>query len=146
MKQARDMGAMSAVIRIVALYVLFSGLWIYFSDTILGGIIHDPDLITRLAICKGFAFLLVTATLLCFLICHAFDPTACLIVSSGYSSDPVLPNSRKYGFSASLSKPFRIQDLGAALRKVLGAELHRVDGGIERYTQLGWRSARLVKL
>jgi PAS domain S-box-containing protein len=68
MKQARDMGTMSAVIRIVALYVLFSGLWIYFSDTILGRIIHDPDLVTRLAIYKGFAFILVTATLLYFLI------------------------------------------------------------------------------
>jgi PAS domain S-box-containing protein len=68
MKKNLDSGAIPAAIRIVALYVLFSGLWIYFSDTIMGGIIHDPGLMTRLAIYKGFAFIVVTATLLYFLI------------------------------------------------------------------------------
>jgi PAS domain S-box-containing protein len=42
------------------------------------------------------------------------------IVSSGYSNDPVMANYRDYGFSAVLAKPFRVEDLGAALRRALG--------------------------
>lgn len=48
---------------------------------------------------------------------RALDPSAVLIVSSGYSNDPVLSDFRKYGFSDSLAKPFRVEDLGAALRR-----------------------------
>jgi PAS domain S-box-containing protein len=68
MKQARDNGSMMPVIRIVALYLLFSGLWIYSSDTILGKIIHDPLVMTRLSMYKGFGFILVTSSLLFVLI------------------------------------------------------------------------------
>ncbi|NMC74418.1 MAG: hypothetical protein GYA56_08710, partial [Geobacteraceae bacterium] len=57
MKQARDTDGMKQALRIVALYVLFSGLWIYFSDLLLAKIVHDPEVFTRLSISKGFAFI-----------------------------------------------------------------------------------------
>jgi PAS domain S-box-containing protein len=48
-------------------------------------------------------------------------PDARLIVSSGYSSDPVMANSAAYGFRATLPKPYRIEELGQLLEKVLEA-------------------------
>ncbi len=57
-----------AALRIVAVYGIIGGLWILFSDTVLGWIIHDPSLMTRIAIYKGLLFILVTAVLLYHLI------------------------------------------------------------------------------
>jgi len=48
----------------------------------------------------------------------ALDPGACLIVSSGYSNDPVLADFRSYGFHASLPKPYRLSDMEAVLASV----------------------------
>jgi PAS domain S-box-containing protein len=39
------------------------------------------------------------------------DPKAKVIVSSGYSNDPVMANYKEYGFVASIAKPFDMQDL-----------------------------------
>ena len=41
----------------------------------------------------------------------AFDPTACLIVSSGYSNDPIMSNYERYGFRGAIAKPYRLDDL-----------------------------------
>jgi len=41
----------------------------------------------------------------------AIDPSACLIVSSGYSNDPVVADYSSYGFSASLAKPYLYDEL-----------------------------------
>jgi len=49
----------------------------------------------------------------------AIDPQVRAIVSSGYSSDPVMANFRAYGFRGMVAKPYRITDLAAALRAVL---------------------------
>jgi len=40
----------------------------------------------------------------------AADPAARLIVSSGYSSDPVMANFRQYGFSGAIAKPYNLDD------------------------------------
>lgn len=56
------------VITIVAVYGLFGGLWIYLSDTILGWLVSDPALMTRIATYKGLLFIAVTTTLLYYLI------------------------------------------------------------------------------
>jgi len=48
------------------------------------------------------------------------DPNIKAIVYSGYSNDPVLAHYRDYGFAGRLSKPFRLQDLAAALEEALG--------------------------
>ena len=45
----------------------------------------------------------------------AIDPEACLIVSSGYSSDPIMANYASYGFSRAIAKPYKIHELGQAL-------------------------------
>ena len=47
------------------------------------------------------------------------DPRACGIVSSGYSSDPVMANYRAHGFRASVPKPYRMADFTRTLREVL---------------------------
>jgi CheY-like chemotaxis protein len=37
-------------------------------------------------------------------------------VSSGYPDDPIMTNFREYGFTAVISKPFRVSDLNNALQ------------------------------
>jgi PAS domain S-box-containing protein len=58
----------SAVGCIVGIYVIFSGLWIFLSDTFIGWIVHDQAIIIRLSIFKGFLFIIVTAAILYHLI------------------------------------------------------------------------------
>jgi PAS domain S-box-containing protein len=47
------------------------------------------------------------------------DPQASLLVSSGYSNDPVLANYQAYGFGGSVAKPYNIQQLRQALTGLL---------------------------
>ncbi len=49
----------------------------------------------------------------------AFDPGVKAIVSSGYSSDPIMANYRQYGFSGVVAKPYKMNDLNKVLFKVL---------------------------
>jgi DNA-binding NtrC family response regulator len=48
------------------------------------------------------------------------DPDAGVIVSSGYSNDPVMANFSDYGFIASIAKPFDMQDLCNLITEALG--------------------------
>jgi len=50
--------------RIVIIYAAVSFLWIYFSDTLLGLFVRDPQLITTISLFKGLAFIFITAILL----------------------------------------------------------------------------------
>lgn len=50
----------------------------------------------------------------------AIAPTACLIISSGYSNDPIMADFRNYGFSAAIAKPYTISDFEEALRSLPG--------------------------
>lgn len=47
------------------------------------------------------------------------DPNAKVIVSSGYSSDPILANYRDYGFRGFLPKPYKVRELNKVLDEVL---------------------------
>jgi two-component system, cell cycle sensor histidine kinase and response regulator CckA len=47
------------------------------------------------------------------------DPAARVIVSSGYSQDPVMSRFRDYGFSGVLPKPYKIVELEGVLARVL---------------------------
>ena len=47
------------------------------------------------------------------------DPDATMIVSSGYSTDPVLANYQDYGFSGKVAKPYSLDDLSDTLRNIL---------------------------
>ena len=50
----------------------------------------------------------------------AIDPAVRGIVSSGYANDPGVTNYRDYGFCAVVAKPYRINELGDQLKRVLG--------------------------
>ncbi len=50
------------------------------------------------------------------------DPTAKGIVSSGYSSDPVMANFHAHGFRGSVPKPYRMADFSRTLREVLNSQ------------------------
>jgi signal transduction histidine kinase/ActR/RegA family two-component response regulator len=47
------------------------------------------------------------------------DPQVPAIVSSGYSSDPVMANFERYGFQASVPKPYEVAQLIAAVDRLL---------------------------
>ena len=47
------------------------------------------------------------------------DPNVRAIVSSGYSSDPILANHRAHGFAGVAAKPYEIADLARVLREVM---------------------------
>ena len=49
----------------------------------------------------------------------AINPRARVIVSSGYSHDPVMAHCQEYGFVAALVKPFQLQDINDVLNQTL---------------------------
>ena len=49
----------------------------------------------------------------------AVDPSARIIVTSGYSNDPVMASFRKYGFKAAIEKPFNLRELSIAIGTAL---------------------------
>jgi len=50
----------------------------------------------------------------------ARNPKAKVIASSGYSNDPIMANCQKYGFCASIIKPYLFQDLSKVINEILG--------------------------
>ena len=54
----------------------------------------------------------------------AMDSAVRAIVSSGYSSDPVVANYWKYGFQAAINKPYRLDELSRVLHLVLTQAPH----------------------
>jgi DNA-binding NarL/FixJ family response regulator len=47
------------------------------------------------------------------------DSAAKVIVSSGYANDPIMSDYKMHGFSGVVVKPYKIEELGTELRKVL---------------------------
>ena len=47
---------------------------------------------------------------------HAFAPEAQLVVSSGYSDDPVMANFSDFGFCAALEKPYNVEEINSILQ------------------------------
>ena len=50
------------------------------------------------------------------------DQSARLIVSSGYSNDPILSNYNEYGFCSAIAKPYKVGDLANVLSSALGQQ------------------------
>lgn len=50
------------------------------------------------------------------------DPGAKILVSSGYANDPVMSEFRHRGFHGVLAKPYRLEDVSAALLRAVGPE------------------------
>jgi CheY-like chemotaxis protein len=49
----------------------------------------------------------------------AFDPDAKVIVSSGYSNDPIMANCQEYGFCSAIVKPYQLSELSEIINKVM---------------------------
>ncbi len=64
----------------------------------------------------------------------AFDPFVKAVVSSGYSSDPVMSDFRDYGFRGVIAKPFKITELSSVLNRVLSEKEKENTGQIFRAT------------
>jgi len=47
------------------------------------------------------------------------DPDVKAIVSSGYSSDPVITNFRQHGFAGIITKPYQVSELNEQIKNVL---------------------------
>jgi PAS domain S-box-containing protein len=47
------------------------------------------------------------------------DPGVKAIVSSGYSTDPVIANFEEYGFAGAVSKPYKIEDMYRLIRQAI---------------------------
>ena len=58
----------AARVKIVFIYMAFGLAWIYGSDTILGWLLHDSQMLVKIAVVKGFFFIFCTAALLYLLI------------------------------------------------------------------------------
>jgi two-component system cell cycle sensor histidine kinase/response regulator CckA len=52
----------------------------------------------------------------------ALDPHATVLISSGYTSDPIMADYATHGFRGALPKPYGLAELGHALSTVLGEE------------------------
>ncbi|MTI81866.1 MAG: PAS domain S-box protein [Firmicutes bacterium] len=50
------------------------------------------------------------------------DPNVKAVVSSGYSTDPVMAEYKKYGFSAVVSKPYSIEELSKTMKEVINTD------------------------
>ena len=46
-------------------------------------------------------------------------PEAKVVISSGYSNDPIMASYREYGFSGAVVKPYKLKDLARIVEKVL---------------------------
>ena len=47
------------------------------------------------------------------------NPDAKVVVASGYSNDPVMAHCQKYGFKASIAKPFQLAELNKLINEIL---------------------------
>ncbi len=50
-----------------------------------------------------------------------FDPSVKAVVSSGYSTDPIVANFREYGFAGILTKPYTAKEMSEIIRRVLAS-------------------------
>jgi DNA-binding NtrC family response regulator len=50
---------------------------------------------------------------------EAINPDVKAIASSGYSDDPVIVQPEKYGFAASLAKPYNLNEFLSCITSVL---------------------------
>lgn len=48
-----------------------------------------------------------------------FDPSVTALVSSGYTSDPIISNYQKYGFKGIVAKPYNIKELEEKIKNII---------------------------
>ena len=47
------------------------------------------------------------------------DPAVKVVVSSGYSSDPVMAKHKDYGFCSAIAKPFHLMELSRTINQIM---------------------------
>jgi hypothetical protein len=55
------------------------------------------------------------------------DPEVKAIVSSGYSTDTIMADFKRFGFAGVVAKPYRLDELGEVLYKVITGNRSRGD-------------------
>jgi PAS domain S-box-containing protein len=60
---------------------------------------------------------------------HEMDPKARVVVSSGYSNDPVMANYKDFGFSGAIAKPFNIDEFLSVIKKVTSISTEKENQG-----------------
>ena len=68
------------------------------------------------------------AAALCRRIADSLDGEAAVLVSSGYSNDPIMADCESYGFAGAVMKPYRMDELGKAVKNQLGRSGGRETG------------------
>jgi len=121
-----------SVVRIVAIYAIFSALWIYLSDTALELFARDVASITRFSEIKGIAFIALTALLLYRLIIRhvqKFREAETALIEAKEVSDTA--NRAKSQFLANMSHELRTPMAGVLgmLDIVLGGPLEAEQRG-----------------
>lgn len=89
------MQAVRAITRIVLPYLLFAGLWIFFSDRLLEYMDLAPEDLTRLSIYKGMAFVAVTAVLLTSLLMAESRAREATLAARRQAQDKLEQNERR---------------------------------------------------
>lgn len=89
------MQAVRPITRIVLPYLLFAGLWIFFSDRFLEYMNLAPEDLTRLSIYKGMAFVAVTAVLLTSLLMAESRAREVTLAARRQAQDKLEQNERR---------------------------------------------------
>lgn len=114
-----------AVVRIVATYALFGALWIYLSDSILGWMVQNTAIMTRIAVFKGLLFIILTAVLLYFLIARYAQRLRRAEESLRereelYRNFTQLTSDYVYSCTRSEGEPYRVHWMGGAVEAISG--------------------------
>ncbi len=53
---------------------------------------------------------------------RSIDPSVKAVLSSGYGDDPAIRNYRDHGFHGVIPKPFRLEELGKTLERIIDSK------------------------
>jgi signal transduction histidine kinase len=102
-------------LRIVAVYAVFSSLWIYLSDSALGRLARDPETITRLSKFKGIGFIVLSSLLLYRLISRH--------VQEAREAEKALKEAKEAAEAANRAKSQFLANMSHELRTPMGGVL-----------------------